>query len=260
MTIEEFIEKISKRPIPEDIFLQVDLLARESAEGVIEGLWESSVLNDTFGYSASSATNLFFGNSRNKNMVKFFSERWNNDNKLVQLMPVVGYVTILTQNARTEVRLTQKAFDLLNQASGTKVFVSYKREASSAFALLAATAMIQKGIDAFVDMQLEPSTQWKVELEQNIRQSDYFVIILNKETLTSDVTIEEIGWALDAEIPIIPIWHYGFKPDEHIPSETPQNIVSLIKDINAIQVTSESALAYNTALVELMNYFGLRWQ
>ena len=71
------------------------------------------------------------------------------------------------------------------------------------------------------------------------------------------MTVKEINWALDAKRTIIPIWHSGFDIDSEKWAELPADVMSAIQQTNAIRVTDESASGYNTAIVELLNRFGI---
>ena len=78
--------------------------------------------------------------------------------------------------------------------------------------------------------------------------------MIGKETLKSDVCIKEIGWAIEAELTIIPVWHNKFRFVTNkwgLKSE----IENALAKKHAIQVKEESASGYNTAMTELLNRF-----
>ena len=56
---------------------------------------------------------------------------------------------------------------------------------------------------------------------------------------------------------IIPIWYSGFDFDSDKWAEAPADVKDAIQQTNAIRVTDESASGYNTAIVELLNRFGI---
>ncbi|KAA0254442.1 MAG: TIR domain-containing protein, partial [Chloroflexi bacterium] len=60
----------------------------------------------------------------------------------------------------------------------SKVFISYRRSESSAFALLLKTSLQKEGIDAFIDVQnLIPGEQWDAALQREIASNDAFVCL-----------------------------------------------------------------------------------
>ena len=67
---------------------------------------------------------------------------------------------------------------------------------------------------------------------------------------------EEIEWAKAAGAIMLPVWHNGFvyrSSDWNLPPE----IDHILGTTHTIRVLEESALAYNNALVELLNRFGI---
>lgn len=115
----------------------------------------------------------------------------------------------------------------------------------------------QHGIEPFVDMQLQAGDDWHAELEQNIKTSDYFIVLLGNETLNSEVTIKEIQWAIEGNATLIPIWHNGFKFDAKDWSKLPDEISQALSSTHTIRVLEENPLTYDTALRELLNRFGI---
>jgi hypothetical protein len=106
-------------------------------------------------------------------------------------------------------------------------------------------------------MQLQPGQQWNAELEKNIKNSDYFIILLGNKTLESSVTIQEIQWALDAKIAIIPVWHNGFAYRSTDWPKLSLQVDDALRNTHTIRVIEENPLTYDTALRELLNRFGI---
>jgi hypothetical protein len=122
MTIEEFIEKCQKRPLPSNLMARVKLLARELAEGASNKLWSIRIdINSQEWHSKI----LPFLRSR----VEGFD--YNTE------FPLFYVSEFLTPNDTSGLRiseLTKSAFALLNEAPPAFIFISYKRSESSAFA------------------------------------------------------------------------------------------------------------------------------
>lgn len=252
MTIEEFIETCQKRPIPVSNLAQIQLLARELAEGASLGiwsvtiaLWEGDFQNKGFGLWISENTRKF----------KYILERWDNDYPNLQLLLAFEYIKYDSYQQRH--LLDKAAFELLSEAIYSSVFISYKRIESSAFALLINLTLKQHGIQPFVDMQLQVGDDWQLELEENIKSSDYFVILLSNKTLDSEVAIREIQWAIESNIKLIPIWHNGFAFEADDWLDLPVKVSQALSSTHTIRVLEENPLTYDTALRELLNRFGI---
>jgi hypothetical protein len=108
------------------------------------------------------------------------------------------------------------------------------------------------GLEAFLDMALIPGEDWHAGLKERIQQYDYLIVILGQETLSSEYVTKEIAWALEAELRIIPIWHNEFKYESNKWSLPPE-IHETLSRKHAIEVKEESALGYETAIIELLN-------
>jgi hypothetical protein len=170
-------------------------------------------------------------------------------------------LTLLVSNGylqadNNDLYLTRAAFDLLQEAEPASIFISYKRSESSAFALLVLARLKQAGLEPFLDLALVPGENWSEGLKERIGKYDYLIALLGRETLKSKVVIQEIQWALEAHLNIIPIWHNGFvyKSGEW---KLPPEIDEALSNRHTIRVLEESALAYNNAIVELLNRFGI---
>jgi hypothetical protein len=150
--------------------------------------------------------------------------------------------------------LTSKAFALLEQpATPPSIFISYSRRKSSAFGLLIVARLQAKGMpNPFIDMVIEPGEAWHAHLQRIIQQSQYFVCLIAEGTLDSPHVQEEIQWAEAAGLTMIPVW----QPDFTGKGNFPEHVARMIQERNAIRVTEESAEAYNSAVIKLLNRLG----
>jgi len=240
----KFLEERSKFEIPSDEKARVKLLAKELALGVQAGLWKRT-LDDVILESRKQYL------QRRWDM-KYLSNEWH-----VKAEQLRGYGYLEEYNTYDGGKLTKTAFDLLDETEPYNVFISYKRSESSAFALLCVCRLKAEDLVPFVDMALEAGGNWHADLEERINSCDYFIILLGKDTLASEMTVKEIGWAIDAERTIIPIWHSGFDIGSDRWDAIPAEVKDAIQQTNAIRVTDESASGYNRAIVELLNRFGI---
>lgn len=241
--LEKFLEERSKIPIPGGDVTRIKLLAKELALGVHRELWTQDI---AYGMSLTLDGD---------NLQEFFCKRWGNKNlgHTIKLLESYGFVT----KGHGDYSLSREAFDLLEETDPYNVFISYKRSESSALALLCVCRLKAEDHVPFVDMALEAGGNWHADLEERTKGCDYFIILLGKDTFSSEMTVKEIGWAVDAERTIIPIWHSGFDIGSDKWSAIPAEVKDAIQQTNAIRVTDESASGYNTAIVELLNRFGI---
>ncbi len=283
MTLYEFMEAVSKHPLPKNQMLRIQTLAREMAAGATEGLWPvdvSTLESDPKDYKNVKdyelRTSLDFMNSdlknHSKHIVTLFMDdlrlhtnklsnffyyvvrRWDkNECPNLQLLEVNGYIEL---NKKTGLTITKEAFNLLVKAEPANVFISYKRSESSAFALLVLARLKTAGLEPFIDLAIEPGDEWHSQLEERIKACNYFIVLLGKQTLKSEITCKEIEWAIKYDRRILPVWHNRFK---YVSGKWPvsNSIDAVINEKHAIRVLEESALAYNNAIVELLGKFGV---
>ncbi len=258
MTIDEFIADVAKRDRPRNPMARIQTMASELAEGAANQLWPI-----TFDGMAFFNEGRLANRPSEQRMQRYIEQRWELDadalGQLFNLLVANGYLIHAREPERfvLDYTITKDAFDLLHTAETATIFISYKRNESSAFALLVANVLQHAGLEAFVDMQLIPGEEWKAELQRKVEDANYLVLLLGKTTLDSKVTCKEIEWAIEAETVILPIWHNAFvyRPSDW-PS-LPQAVREKLASAHAIRVTEENPLAYNTAMTELLNRFGI---
>jgi len=148
--------------------------------------------------------------------------------------------------------ITSRAFQLLEKPSSSpKVFISYRRKESSAFAIAIEARLRAVGIDSiFIDKQISAGDEWHGRFEQTISQCQEFICLIGPQTLSSPMVEKEIGWAVEVGCRLISIWHNGAKMDDQC-LEAPTRRQSII-------VTGESAREYENAINELLNSLGYR--
>jgi hypothetical protein len=198
---------------------------------------------------------------RSETLAAYFSQRWNapvfGEFPEYSTLLSVGYLktTFDTYGRVNGEELQASAFALLDETEPANVFISYKRSESSALALLVLARLKEIGLQPFVDMSIEPGSNWRDFLKERIDASDYVVVLIGQKTLESMVTQQEILWAAQGGKVIIPVWHNGFQYKSAEWKVLPE-IDRLLSDTHTIIVKEESAGGYNAALTELMNRFG----
>ena len=186
--LEKFLEERAKIPIPRGEVGQVRLLAKELVLGVHKELWSpilSTLPSQTIGGE-------FF--PYDKKLQDYMESRWNDIHigHKKQILRLHGYLDdLVDSNGNPYTRLSQEASALLAESQPYNVFISYKRSESSALSLLVLARLKEHKLVPFVDMALEAGGNWHADLEERITDCDYFIILLGKDTLASEMTVKE---------------------------------------------------------------------
>ncbi|MCU0511569.1 MAG: toll/interleukin-1 receptor domain-containing protein [Anaerolineae bacterium] len=251
MEIEEFIERVTQRAMPKNALGRIKTLARELAEGASEGVWLPAFDTQRGSHSSTGRYGRWFSDYV---FQRYVEARWQNDYPSLDLLLSNGY---LEMQGTSSVKLVFRAFNLIEEVEAARIFISYKRSESSAFALLINRELKTAGLQPFLDMALTPGENWEDGLRQRIQQSEYLVVLLGQQTLTSQVTLKELVWAAEAGVVIIPVWHNGFVYRSGAWDNIPVKLDRLLGMTHTIRVVEENPLAYNNAILELLNRFGV---
>ncbi len=279
---QTFLDKVIERPLPTNPLSRVRILAKELAEGATLELWPAYIRSMRYEISDAKGennykldANLWFQNvdfqrkapnlaklllsdlwlpiGELTNLLWYIIRRWDTTCPDFRLLEIHGYLKF--KDSHSGLTITRAAFDLLNETEPSSIFISYRRNESSAFALLVLARLKVAGLDAHLDMAIQPGDNWHAHLKEEIQKRDYFILLLGNETLTSEVVCKEILWALEAKATILPIWHNGFQYTGQY--DLDPKIDDVLRNTHTIRVTDESALGYETALIELLNFFGV---
>lgn len=110
------------------------------------------------------------------------------------------------------------------------VFISYSRRDIDFVNKLVADLRRQRATVWF-DKRLRVGKDWQVQLEQAIKQSDAFVLVMSPDSLASEWVQWEIEKAREHGKPIFPLWH---RECDDVPSELARlQRIDLIKDYQA---------------------------
>jgi hypothetical protein len=237
---EQFMTRVLERPLPTNPMSRIRTLARELAEGAAEGVWDAGL-------------GQFRGMFNEERVLDYLRRRWDERYPAIPLLITNGYLSGVSNSVYG---ITEAAFALIEEAEPEDIFISYRRRDSSAFALLLVARLKAEGLRPFLDMALVPGENWNSGLQARIQRSRYFVLLLGTETLTSEVVQQELAWAASAGAVVIPIWHNGFHYESGA-FNLPPHLDSLLQNTHTIRVVEENPLAYNNAIVELLNRFGV---
>ncbi len=257
------LQSLIDLPIPNDRILQVHAFAYDLAFGAIQGYW-SPLFEISEGEFIDSKEA-----SKGSDFYKYIWKKWqarSEDDEFgiieydvllhpeVQLMISFGYLEEVDNVYKYLCRLTDKAISLLGKTPPASIFISYNRRQSSAFALLLLSLLKKEGLEAFLDIRsIAPGDDWHGLIEGEVKKRENFIVLLNRTTLKSKYVRQEIRWAIEkgSSKRIIPIFHGGLKPKNFKDDEFQELLAK-----NAIVVEQETAIAYESALLQLLNYFG----
>jgi TIR domain len=280
---ENWQHEIAKRELPNNKMELAAVMARELAEGTIEHFWDIDVLTLRLSPDSSWRTfdrsfDLYEIAESFRHYQVFYDEvikqlrsrsEYDPFARLVRyaghrfgfaLPNVLPRISVLMANGyiSQEKILLKPSFDLLRAPVLSNVFISYRRNVSSAFALLVSARLKAFGINGFLDMSILPGEDWIDDIQRRIRNCNAVILLLAPGTLESEHVHKEIEWSLEARSLIIPIYHAGLK-SVSADSGNPlaPRIHEQLKNINGIHVLDESAASYNNAIVQLLNRFGV---
>lgn len=256
-----------EQDIPADPIERVHRFARDLAYGAAQGLWGTKFqINYMRGEEWLSLTYLK-GVDCDVNFVPYLETKWENDNPTSDLMESYGYMSVVErfESGNRSYLLTPRAFALLEKPTAPpSVFISYARRQSSALALLieARLKLEDRNLRAFIDKDIPLGDEWRDVLEARITASQYFVLLLNMETLASKPVAEEIEIALRTPMcKIIPICHGGYRFGAEYNMALGERALSvemidILATKNALVVETESAASYEDKVNRLLSRLG----
>jgi len=258
MNLNDYIDSLRQSPLPQNPMAQIRTLAKELAGGVTYRLWSFRVtlrireIDDN-----DPPTKRLI--PEHEAIQTYLQERWDGyatfpDFTLLERM---GYLSEQSADRFSiDYFLTESAFQLLEETEPTKIFISYRRSESSAFALLVMTMLKNAGLNPFLDLALVPGEDWSAGLKDRIESAEYFVLLVGLKTLDSTVVLDEINWAMESGKTIIPIWHNNFEYQSGVWRKIPIQVGELLSMTHTIRVNEENPLYYHTAVLELLNRLG----
>lgn len=189
-----------------------------------------------------------------QNLEKYLHEKWNYLHPQACFLETFGYLERRQQKDDSiEYLLTPKSLALLDEPRFKKVFISYRRQESSAFALLLHDRLKQALFEPFIDLRsIEPGERFKQFIEAEIEASEVFICLVGKTTLESEYVKDEINHAIKHTKWTIAIWHHGFNYDEKASHD--EDLQLFLDQKNAIRVLPEDINGYEGAINQLMQF------
>lgn len=233
---------------PNDPVDRIHRLARDLAWGALNNLWSARVEIQKGRITAQRGSSA--------GMLGDYLASWGDTIPSANLLIAFNYMSEQTTKSPSGVAitvgdLTLEAFALLKKPTRIpEIYISYHRETSSALALLTVARLQQAGVkNPYLDMSHVPGDSLHAEQEKRVRQCDYLICLIAPGTLNSSYIQAEIGWGLEADsVNVIPVWHNNFSATHDYPQQLAAR--------NAIRINEESAEAYNSAMIRLLNRVG----
>lgn len=165
------------------------------------------------------------------NMLYFIQE---NSNSLISGLVAV-LVALISGGYIINRNKGENKTDQLNKQKQTKVFISYKRDVSAGYGRTIHDKLTEKGVDVFIDVDDIHAGSFSESIRENIREAEYFIVILAPNTLTSRWVVKEVEYAYKYEKTIIPVLIndfdlYGDDVPERLQFLQEQNAVTLRPD------------------------------
>ena len=239
-----------EQPAPEDMINRVWHFARDLAWGADNGLWGTSfhVAKTAMGEEVWILDRQYDQHG----IDHLIKSKWGNNPPESSLLEAHGFLKFLKRGPSSTYILTSMALDLLKEKKPSRplqVFISYKQSESAAFASFLERGLegAGLGIDVFTDRKIRLGDPGEERLEQAVRDCDVFICLFGMTTLNSKWVLKEIGWAVDFERRIIPIWHNGYKGQGNYP-EALKHL-----DPQRPPVYEENTKGYRFTLIDLLD-------
>lgn len=243
-------------PSVETFAARVQFLAKVLAYGVFKDNWTGRIAatpsKTSDGIISEDWQDLGYGDY-NRRLAQYLKRVWGEAHPRASFLEIYGYLERKgSQNSSVEYILTPKALALLDVPRFKKLFISYRRQESSAFALLLHDRLAQALFDPFIDLRgIDPGEKFQDRINEEIDASEVFVCLVGQTTLGSKYVMAEIDYALSKGMFAVPIWHNNFvyKKGRFRGARN-----SFFSKTNAIVVDPENVNGYENAFRELIQF------
>ncbi len=134
----------------------------------------------------------------------------------------LGLARGLITSGTVDLRATYRGLVWETRCVRSRVFISYRRAPSEAYALLVAEKLAPYGMNVFVDtLSVEGAEPFPERLERGIDECDVFVCLLAPTTLESEWVRREIERAAASGKAMIPVFQPDFVPPDMATLPTP---------------------------------------
>ena len=128
---------------------------------------------------------------------------------VVEIDELYAQVTGQTNAMQQIISILPKVFRKVISNPIPIVFISYSRQ-NTAEMKQVQTALSKNGIVVWTDELLQPGTpDWQIAIEQSLENAACVLLILSADAKKSEWVRNELNYAREVEIPIIPFWISG---------------------------------------------------
>jgi hypothetical protein len=245
-----------ERPL-EHPLRDVQMLAHDLAYGAVTGEWNAVI--------TSFRGNLNFLDEERPNHARFM-KKWqvgSDNGPRLDLLIALGYLEHVEVGNSGQVayfRITKTSFGLLSAPFvPSRIFVSYRRRESSAFALLIEARLRLAGVPAeaiFVDKNMHGGERWESRIYRELEQTDYFICLVGSTTLIKGSWVNreiEVLKEVRPQSTVIPVCHNGTRLVSLPPVLAKSNGYEIGKPQE-----EETALDYEMATNFILNSLGYK--
>ena len=161
---------------------------------------------------------------------------WAHFRGAAQRLVDLGFAQATFMTGAIDMRSTLRGLVWDTRCVRSRVFVSYRRNPSEAYALLIAEKLNPYGMNIFVDtLSVEGAEPFPERLERGIDECDIFVCLLAPTTLDSEWVRREIERAQTVGKAMIPVFQPDFVPPD--PATQPASVARLL-DGEGVKINS----------------------
>ncbi|MCI0714148.1 MAG: toll/interleukin-1 receptor domain-containing protein [Chloroflexi bacterium] len=247
-------------PLPTDEMLRIKRLARDLAYGALYKKWShqfgldlrrnlETIFKDNIAYFLEGHEDL---KGFSRDLTLYLYHVWEGNIPSLETLAILGYL----EDQNPQWKITSKAYSLLEEPNPQAIFISYRRQSSSALAMLIASELHRAGYQPFIDISnIYPGDQWHGLIEKEVKKSTVFIVVIGLETLEKSKPVrEEIKWAVEdtQNRRIIPILHGGYSVDDLEATE-----FGYLKDYSLIPIKDDVSAEIESALSAIRMTLGL---
>jgi hypothetical protein len=238
-----------KLEAPTDFFLRIQDFARDLAYGVMNGAWRNGFFMDQMSGPPDDAGSfnkygpiMWWSLSSKQPISIYLENKWKMQEPTIDLLKTMHYID--SSNL-----LTEKAFDLLIAPQiPSKIFISYRRNESTALALLfEARLKVLGNLNPFVDKNMETGEDWEERVKHAIQTCTDVIAIIGPTTLESPNVMNEISWAQEFDRRIHPVFYK---------TDIPKNAPDILTGKNGVFIRSEDPFDYEQQIARILNSLG----
>lgn len=249
-------------PLPSNPAYYIRRLARDFAWGVVNEKWPDKFIIEIDWYADWRIPD-HQGANNDVELLAYLDKVWGELLPNPKRLDRFGYLNQVSElgDGLVEYELTRDAFKLIEEITSVPIFISYSRKQSSALALLIVARFKEHNLSPFLDMHpdredLPLGSDWETTIKTRVTNANAVIVIIGPETLLSKNVIQELHWALEANVKIIPIWH-NVKTTVQYSDDLGSELKERTDKVQGVMVEDENPKQYNAAIDALLSHFNV---